>query len=389
MRVTTNMSIVVPEYVKTKRKSDEFEAQESKMQFSAPAPFAKWGWSLRGLQDLDNEMSFDERVPDRLSPGDVALAEIGPIGHHARIYTRDKHMSRLYEGDVIVGVVGHRYATDAFHAPDIDPRRLNLLTNAGLLGTVKERHTSTKPPTKLRLRGVLVDRNSAPVNLRTRLFQVRPLPLTADAPLVLVIGTGMNSGKTTVLSKVGHALAARGKSVGLLKLTGSVTHRDLHEYSATGAAFVRDFSDYGFPSTYLVPDDLLHTLAQTMIADATAARPDVIMAEIADGVLQRETQSLIRYPLISRLAKGAILSATCAPSALTLVDEVSRLGYTNFVISGTITNSPLATNELSTRSKVPVMDCHDRAADLADRVLAWLGSASTVLDPVDVAAAAI
>jgi len=112
-------------------------------------------------------MRFDEGVPDRLNPGEIAVAEIEHIGHHARIFTRHMQLWRLYEGDTIVGIIGRRYATDAFHAPDIDPTRLNLLTNAGLIGTVKERHVSIKPPTKLRLRGLIVDSAGVPVNLCT------------------------------------------------------------------------------------------------------------------------------------------------------------------------------------------------------------------------------
>lgn len=283
----------------------------------------------------------------------------------------------------MVGVIGHRYATDAFHAADIDPAQLHLLTNAGLIGTVKEREASMKRPTELRLRGLIVDGAGVPVNMRTRLFQARPLPMMADVPLVLVIGTGMNSGKTTVLAKTGHELAARGKSVALLKLTGSVTHRDLFEYKSTGAAFVRDFSDYGLPSTYLIPGDMLHALSQTMIADANEAGPDVILAEIADGFLQQETQKLLRHPAFSRLAVGAILSATCAPSAMALIAEVTQLGFTNLAVSGKITNSPLAIGELRSRSSVPVLDCREHAEDMANQVLTWRAAASTAPDHAD------
>jgi len=347
------------------------EGNNGQKLFSPVDAMIKWGWSVRSLaRDACTLLEAQRRREP--APGDVIMARVAKVGNHSRIYMDDGSFSRLYEGDTIIGVIGFRYATDAFHAPSADLKRLHLLTNAGLCGTARERHASTKAPTKLQILGFLRDKAGKPVNLIDRLFRPRSIPLAGSVPVILTVGTGMNSGKTTVAAGVGHALAARGCRTALLKLTGSVTCRDLHEFRATGAVFTRDFSDYGFPSTYLVEENRLFELFQTMIADAIDARPDLIVAEIADGVLQRETQMLLRSSLVSQMTAGVLLAASCATSALALIEEVNRLGYTKLVMSGKITNAPLFVEELRHRVNLPVFDCFDEAPRLAEQVLSWL-----------------
>lgn len=334
------------------------------------SPVVKIGWSVRAIKTLARPLPVTNEY-GQPSPADVVVAQVESVGKHTRIYTEDRQYSRLYKGDEIIGVVGYRYATDAYHAPSIDPRRLQLLTNAGLCGTVQERHASAKAPTNLRLVGFLHNGKGAPVNLLKLLYRPRPLSLSVSMPVILVVGSGMNSGKTTVASCCAHALASRGRRVALLKLTGSVSHRDLYEFEATGAMYVRDFSSYGFPSTYLITEQQLTGLYQTMLADAMDAAPDVVVAEIADGIFQRETQMLIQSPIVSRMVAGVLLTADCGPSALALTNEISRLGYDNFAVSGKITNAPLFVEELRGRLNAPVIDCRSASFQLADQVLCW------------------
>jgi hypothetical protein len=86
------------------------------------------------------------------------------------------------------------------------------------------------------------------------------------------------------------ALLRLGLRVAACKVTGSISHRDLNELRATGVHDVRDFSDYGFPSTYLCENAELIDLFEAILTDAAIASPDIVVMEIADGLLQRETQ---------------------------------------------------------------------------------------------------
>ena len=109
-----------------------------------------------------------------------------------------------------------------------------------------------------------------------------------------------------------------------------------------------------------------------MLADAAEVEPDAILVEIADGVLQQETQALLGSHVSRRCAAGVLLAAGCAPAALTLEAEIRRLGHEPVALTGIITNSPLFVREFRERSSVPVLQAIPDAVVLADYVEAVL-----------------
>src|SRR5439155_18784054 len=111
------------------------------------------------------------------------------------------------------------------------------------------------------------------LNLKNRLFEpaaVRRLPRN----LIYIVGTGMNSGKTTTAARLIKGLSDLGLNVSACKLTGSVSNRDPDELASAAAGKVTDFSDFGFPSTYLCSREELLDLFHAMIAELTACSPD-------------------------------------------------------------------------------------------------------------------
>ncbi len=287
--------------------------------------------------------------------GDCVLVKITKVANHSRMFTDDNQYSRVYQNDHIIGVLGTRYATDAYHATKIDVANLHMLTNGGLLGTVCDSHNSMKNPTKVELVGYLCDDGGVRINFKEVLFR-RAQQFPADIHPVFTVGTGMNSGKTTSTARLGQALASQGLRVAILKLTGSASHRDIHEFNATGAAFAADFSDYGFPSTYLTTLAELEGLYGRMLNDAAAVSPDVVLIEIADGVYQRETEALLNSSVIRSSTSGVVLTAACAASAIAIDQSVKRMGWDPIAVTGLITNAPLFVQEFSDRSETPVCD---------------------------------
>ena len=284
-----------------------------------------------------------------------------------RLATADGSKVRLYPDDVIAGVFGNRYATDAFEAEVRTLDDLHMLTDAGMVGTVRSRHRDVKPPTRLRFLGYLANDLNERLNLRMKLpseFPVRSGPKN----ILIVVGTGMNSGKTTTATKLVKALLRRGLRVAACKLTGSVCPRDRGEFSATGVHHVSDFSDFGFPSTYLASEEELVGLYQAMVADADKTEPDIVVMEIADGILQRETQMLLSHEALRGRVGGIVLAATCAASALYGVDRLQRNGLTVVAVSGCITNAPLFLREFAAASPVPLASSTADCVELAEMV---------------------
>jgi hypothetical protein len=339
-----------------------------------PAPHheTKWSWSCRAV-DLGPNRRLEPENGSVPRVGDVALVRVGDVGHHTRVATADGQKLRLYPGDVLSGVFGNRYATDAFEGEVRATDPLHLLTDAGMIGTVCSRHVETRRPTTLRFLGFLADETGRRVNLKELRFH----PTTVPAPLgnvLLVVGTAMNSGKTTTAAKLVKALLHRGVRIAACKLTGSVCQRDRGEFHAAGAHHCRDFSDYGFPSTYLATEDELLGLFETMTADAARASPDLTVLEIADGVLQRETRLLLAHPAL-RQVRGVVVTAPCSASALFGIAQVAGHGLEVVAVSGRITNSPLCVREFEAASRIPVASSVGEGNELAELVLRCLGLA--------------
>jgi hypothetical protein len=317
----------------------------------------KWSWSCRAIPAQPLRLAVQTAAP---RVGDVALVRVVALGHHTRIATAEGEKVRLYPDDTILAVFGHRYATDAFEAEIRCTDDLHLLTDAGMIGTVLSRHQSVKSPTRLEFLGFLTDEQASRKSIR-REISARPI-LVPRSDLFLFVGTGMNSGKTTVAAKLVKALLRRGLRVAACKLTGSVCPRD--------------FSDYGFPSTYLASEKELIDLFHAMLADADETEPDVIVMEIADGVMQRETRLLLNSEIVRQFTRGVVLAAPCAASALYGVSRLESHGLKTVAVSGCITNSPLFIREFAAESGVPIVSSTGDGAELADLILQESGRAT-------------
>lgn len=308
-------------------------------------------WSCRSMNLDSVRVSSTDHEPPRV--GDVALVEVDSISNHTRVVTSANERRRLYLGDHLIGVFGNRYATDAFEGELSPSGELSILTNAGLLGTVVSQNRNVKNPSRVSMRGYLCDAAGDRINLKSLLF--RPsIPGRAGPQVVLVVGTGMNSGKTTTAARLVRELVCRQHRVVACKVTGSVSHGDLFEFRSASPSLATDFSDYGFPSTYLCDPDELGSLFHSMVADAQRVDPDVIVMEVADGVLQRETAMLLHDPAIRAHVAGVVLTAPCALSAIEGVRRIESAGHSVVAVSGIITNAPLFVREFRSRIDVPV-----------------------------------
>ncbi len=331
---------------------------------------AKWSWASRILDPVGLEAADQDRMVPRA--GDLALVRIDSVGYHTTLVTADNRKLRIYPGDLVVGVFGHRYATDAYEAEADSLSDLSLLTAGGMVGRILSRHRQMGKPTTVTFLGYLNDPEGKRANLKERRF--RPV---GEAPvprnLIVVVGTGMNAGKTTVASQLIHALAQQGLRVAALKLTGSVSNRDQDEMRAAAADDVRDFSDYGFPSTYLASGEELRQLWATMLADSELIAPDATVMEIADGILQRETEMILGDPTFRSRVRGVLLAADSALGALAAVGRLRAAGYPVIAVSGALTSSPLYVREFSRHSSVPVASSAGDGQELGGAVRSCLG----------------
>src|SRR3954463_12649410 len=133
-------------------------------------------------------------------PGDLVLAEVLEIGQHKRIELTDGRKAALFAGDKIVVCYGNRYAPDQFEGvvpPDL--AYCDLVAAGGVAAQVLCQHDRMDAATRIAPRGRRPPSGGRRVNRRAPAPGPAPPPRRRPPPIA-VVGTSMNSGKTTVVA---------------------------------------------------------------------------------------------------------------------------------------------------------------------------------------------
>lgn len=302
--------------------------------------------------------------------GDVVLARVHELGQHLKLESPGSRRQTLFPGDEILVAYGDRYAPDQFEAevpPDLGP--VHLVAAGGVAARVTEQHLSMDEPTVIAPVGLLADANGV-VNLADHApYCVEPVlgarePIGGHAPTVIaVIGTSMNSGKTTALACLARGLVTAGYRVHTGKATGTGAGGDPWLFTDAGAHRVLDFTDFGLPSTYrLEPDRVVDLFASLLAAlkapDATGVAPDFVLVEVADGVYQDETARLLMDPVFRDRVDRVVFASGDALGAAAGVGVLEDLGLTVAAVSGVVTSSPLSMRETASVVVPPVVDTY-------------------------------
>src|SRR5687767_785540 len=138
-------------------------------------------------------------VAKRPQLGELVVAEIVKLGKNTTLENRAGLSIPIFPADRIVGAYGNRYATDQFegYVPARKSKKADLLSVGGVIGKVASQHAGVRSPTRLRVIGLVCDQDGRPLNQRAF-----GLPIATHEPaaeVILVVGAGMNSGKTTVV----------------------------------------------------------------------------------------------------------------------------------------------------------------------------------------------
>jgi len=189
------------------------------------------------------------------------------------------------EGASVIGALGTRAATlEAVGSwSDVgDDGVMHVLTGAGLFGRATSVAHWISPMTTLAYVGH-VTRDGRKLGMGDFVTPVAPASMAV--PVILLVGTSMSAGKTTVGRTVIHELKRAGLRVVGAKLTGAGRYRDILSFGDAGADEIIDFVDAGLPST-VVPRARFDAAMDYMVARIMAANPDVVVAEAGASPLE-------------------------------------------------------------------------------------------------------
>lgn len=306
------------------------------------------------------QVRFHQRIERSPEVGDVVYGRVRYIGQHGSLENKQGRIHMINDGTRAVFVFGNRYAPDAFEGlvPDHETRQVDLLARSGLVGIMREKNTATKDPTKIEILGHVVDADGQPLNTRNHPIAMPKSPLNREkkrSKMILHIGTSMNSGKSTSAIACCWALSAIDHPVRASKITGTASLKDILHMQDAGAEIVSDFSHLGYPSTYMLDEEVVVSIFENLDARYAASPAKYWVVEFADGVMQRETAMLLRNEYVRSRIHRLVFSANDAFGAIgglrILKDE---FGLTPDAVSGRCTSSPLMLRELRQRTDIPV-----------------------------------
>src|SRR5438552_3434451 len=120
------------------------------------------------------------------------------------------------------------------------------------------------------------------ISSSTRNAALPPEVIVGGVPVVYVAGTCMNAGKTVAATELVRGLTRGGLRVAAAKLTGVSLMRDALSMLDAGAVAALTFNDVGIASTHA---GVTVSTAKGIFNRLAGTRPDVIVAELGDGIL--------------------------------------------------------------------------------------------------------
>lgn len=312
--------------------------------------------------------------------GDVVLASVKEIGHHTRIELANGRRSVLFPGDEVIVAYGNRYAPQQYEAevpPDLSS--CELVAAGGIAARTLCRHARMSGATKLDPLGLITDAAGRVLNL-DRWRMAEPADPPKIPPTFAIVGTSMDSGKTTAVAGLIRGLVRSGLRVGAAKVTGTGAGGDLWLMGDAGASAVLDFTHAGYASTYRCTAENVLSIVRTLVGHLAIAGVDVIVLELADGIYQAETAALLCDSAFTSSIDGALFAATDAAGAAFGVANLRSLRITPLAVTGLLTTSPLATREARTAlDGMLVLDATELSHGLvADQLLKMIGRDSKV-----------
>jgi hypothetical protein len=290
-------------------------------------------------------------------------------------------MRTVHRGDVVVGVLGAREALRGYAGVVPDAVRpgdvLHLLNLGGVIGRCVSANAEVGAPTRVEVLGAVLrladpaDRASGvpastlpgPVALANRLD---PLP-----PLILLAGTCMHAGKTAAACALVRAAVGRGHTVGAAKLTGVALRRDTLEMEDHGAAVALSFADAGLPSTTGDPGAVVRVAKGVLNAvAASAVRPDLVVAELGDGLLGRYgVREVLADAEIAAAICGIVVAANDPVGAWGAVAMLRDLGLDVTVVTGPATDNESGSAVIVSATGVPAINARREAEAFGARAL--------------------
>lgn len=349
-------------------------------------------------------LSREVRVADEI-PCEEGVVLAVRVLHDKSTYNQMElpsgRMAQVKKGDVVAGALGQRQALFGYsgHIPEqLAPGdHVHLLNIGGVIGVCDSVNPDLGKPFTCEVLGVVLrfpflgERIGVPARIgpAERLAALPPFaPL--GVPVVALVGSCMNAGKTAAACSLVRAFAHAGLTVDGAKCTGVSLRRDILAMEDAGARRTGIFTDLGIVSTTranaaAVTRTLLTNLAGTGggAAAVNAAGgagvvmgpPDAIVLELGDGLLGAYgVDSILGDEALRGAFSAVVLAANDPVAAWGGVELLQReYGIRPAAVTGPATDNVVGTRLIEEKLGVPAINARTEGDRLAATVLDSIG----------------
>ncbi len=286
-------------------------------------------------------------------------------------------MVSLRAGDVLAGTLGCRRALRGYAG--VVPSHIavgdtiEVLNLGGILGQCTSANPEIGPPFKAEVLGAILsfpelgDRVGRPAHIRDHAVPGAEA-LDSRVPVVYVAGTCMNAGKTVAATELVRGLTRAGRKVAAAKLTGVSLMRDSLSMLDAGAIAVLTFNDVGIATTHA---GVTVSTAKGIFNRLAQARPDVIVAELGDGILgEYGVQDILHDSELTGVAGAWVMAAPDPVGCWGSVELMRRtFGLEVTVITGPATDNEVGRDYITAALRLPAHNALRDAGGLVETVV--------------------
>ncbi len=326
---------------------------------------------------LSREVRLGADIP-ALEGGVVVLRILNAKSTYNQLELPSGRLSVVKPGDVVAGALGHRKALFGYSGylpPEIKVGdRLNLLNTGGVIGICDGVNPDLGNPFLGEVLGQVLhfpylgERIGLPAHISQGALPLEEKLELRGIPVVAVVGTCMNAGKTQAACSLIQAFAHRGLHVAAGKATGVSLRRDILAMEDAGARQTLIFTDLGVVTT---TPGIAPQAARTILTHLASHSPDLVVLELGDGLLgMYGVDAILTDPALNQSFTALVVAANdpvAAWGAVTLLRE--RYALSAAVITGPATDNIAGTKLVERETGVPGINARTDPGGLADAIL--------------------
>lgn len=311
----------------------------------------------------------------------VAVRILNQKSHYNTLELTTGRFAAIKPGDIIVGALGFRNALLGYSG--VIPERLapgdhvQVLNLGGVIGHCTSFSPSVGEPFQAEVLGQVLtfgelgSRKGTPASIAASSPLIDQLP-TVMTPVIAVVGTCMNSGKTEACLALIQQLVRKGLRVMAAKTTGVSLRRDVLAMEDAGAERALIFTDFGVVTTSAKTSA---PLTCTMLSDLDQSHADVIVVELGDGLMgDYGVDAILEHPDLQRHLKHIVLAANDPVGAWGGVKMLAeRYNLRPAVVTGPATDHEAGTRLIEAQLGVSAINARSRPEPFANLLISTLG----------------